>query len=107
MGKPGKSWREQAWRKRARNLLREDGLMRGSISVRLRVCGKSNCRCTGGQRHAAMVVVYRRANRTTQLYVPKAWEARVRQWVKRYGEVRELLEKLSGIYEARVRHRRD
>jgi len=107
MGKRGRSWQEQAWRRRARKFLREDGLMRGNISMRLRVCGKSNCRCAQGQRHQAMVVVYRRANRTTQLYVPKAWEARVRQWVKRYGEVRELLEKLSGIYETKVRHRRD
>jgi hypothetical protein len=107
MGTTGKSWQERAWRRRVRELLREDGIMRGSISMRLRVCGKSNCRCAQGERHEAMVLVYRRANRTTQLYVPKAWEARVRQWVKRYGEVRELLEKLSGIYEARVRQRRD
>jgi hypothetical protein len=107
MGRTGKSWQERAWRRRARELLREDGIMRGNISMRLRVCGKSNCRCAQGQRHEAMVLVYRRANRTTQLYVPKAWEARVRQWVKRYGEVRELLEKLSGVYEAKVRQRRD
>jgi len=107
MRKIGRSWRERAWRERVRGLLCEDGILRGSLSVRRQVCGKSNCRCTRGQRHEAMVVVYRRQNRTIQLYVPKAWEARVRQWVKRYGEVRELLEKLSGIYEGKVRHRRD
>ena len=107
MGTTGKSWQERGWRRRVRELLREDGIMRGSVSMRLRVCGKSNCRCAQGERHEAMVLVYRRANRTTQLYVPKAWEARVRQWVKRYGEVRELLEKLSGVYEAKVRQRRD
>jgi|SRR5208282_3925383 len=107
MGKPGRSWQEQAWRARVGELLREDGLMRGNISVRLRRCGKANCRCAQGQRHEALVVVYRRENRTTQLYVPKAYEARVRRWVKRYGEVRQLLEKLSGVYEAKVRQRRD
>ena len=107
MATTGKSWRERAWRSRGRELLREDGLMRGNISMRLRVCGKSNCRCAQGRRHEAMVLVYRRENRTTQLYVPKAWEARVRQWVRRYGELRELLEKLSGVYEAKVRQRRD
>jgi len=107
MGKARKSWQEQRWRDHARQLLREDGVLRGNISVRLRVCGKSGCRCAQGGRHEAMYVVYRQANRTTQIYVPKAWEARVRQWVKRYGEVRELLEKLSGVYEARIRQRRD
>jgi hypothetical protein len=107
MGKAGRSWQEESWRTRARELLREDGVMRGNISVRLRRCGKASCRCAQGQRHEAMVVVYRRKNRTTQLYVPKAYEARVRCWVKRYGEVRELLERLSGVYEAKVRQRRD
>ena len=107
MGKANRSWQEQGWRNRARELLREDGVMRGNISVRLRVCGKAGCRCAQGERHEAMYVVYRQANRTTQIYVPKEWEARVRQWGRRYGEVRELLEKLSGVYEARVRQRRD
>lgn len=107
MGEHGKSWQEQGWRNRARDLLGEDGLMRGSISVRLRVCGKPRCRCAQGRRHEAMFVVYRRNNRTTQLYVPRDWEGRVRQWVERYGQVRQILEKLSGIYEAKVRQRSD
>ncbi len=107
MPNDGRSWQEQHWRARVRELLREDGILRGSLSVRRQVCGKPNCRCTVGRRHEALVLVYRRRNRTTQLHVPKAWEARVRQWVRRYGEVRELLEKLSGVYEAKVRQRRD
>jgi len=107
MAEGGESWRERHWRARARELLVEGGLMRGSISVRWRVCGKANCRCAQGERHEAMVVVYRRANKTTQLYVPKEWEARVREWVQRYREVRELLEKLSGVCEKKVRRRKE
>jgi len=107
MGRAKGSRREQAWRNRAARLLREEGLLRGSVSARWRVCGKAGCRCAQGRRHAAMYVVYREAGRTTQIYVPKEWGERVRRWVKRYGEVRELLEKLSGLYEARVRQRRD
>ncbi|MDD5708509.1 MAG: hypothetical protein PHR35_21525 [Kiritimatiellae bacterium] len=107
MKKPGKSWQESAWRRRALGLLRQDGLMRGNVSVRRRVCGKSTCHCAQGERHEAMYVVYREAGRTVQLYVPKEFEQRVRRWVKRYGEARELLDKLSGVYEAKVRRRRD
>lgn len=107
MSRPGMSWKENAWRKRADELLHEDGVLRGSISVRRRVCGKPNCRCTRGERHEAMYVVYRTEGKTVQLYVPKEWEGRVRGWVKRYGEVRRLLEKLSGVYEGKVRRRRD
>jgi len=75
--------------------------------MRRRVCGKPGCRCAQGERHEAMFVVYREARRTTQLYVPKEYEERVRRWVKRYAEARELLKKLSGLYEAKVRRRRD
>ena len=107
MTRPGMSWQEKAGRKRAGALLREDGVLRGSVSVRRRVCGKRGCRCARGERHEAMYVVYREKGKTVQLYVPKAWEGRVRHWVKRYGEARRLLEKLSGVYEAKVRRRRD
>ena len=107
MKKPGRSWREQAWRDRAVELFREGGFLRGSVSVRRRVCGKPNCRCTRGERHEGMFVVYRLANRMTQIYVPKAWEPRVREWVKRYGDVREVIEKLSGVYEAKARRRKE
>lgn len=103
----GMSWNEQAWRSRAVKLLREDGFLRGSVSVRRRVCGKAGCRCARGERHEAMYVVYRKDGRTAQIYVPKEWEWRVRRWVKRHGEARELLDKLSGVYEAKVRRRRD
>lgn len=107
MSKAGQSWQERRWRRRVGEMLAEGGILRGSVSVRRRVCGKPNCRCTRGERHEAMFVVYRRANRTTQIYVPKAWEPRVREWVKRYGDVRELIEKLSGVYEAKARRRKE
>ena len=107
MSRPGMSLKEKAWRERAAELIHEDGVLRGSISVRRRVCGKPNCRCTRGERHEAMYVVYRTQGKTVQLYVPKEWEGRVRRWVKRYGEARRLLEKLSGVHEAKVRRRRD
>jgi len=107
MNRPGMSWKEQAWRKRAAQLLADGGVLRGSISVRRRVCGKAGCRCARGERHEAMYVVYRQAGRTTQLYVPKDWESRVREWAKRYRDVRKLLDKLSGVCEAKVRRRRE
>ena len=108
MDKAGKrSWREAAWRRRAAELLRREGLLRGKISIRRQACGKANCRCARGEKHEAMYVVYGEAGRIHQLYVPREWQARVRQWVSRYGEVRVLLEKLSGLYEGRVRRRRE
>lgn len=107
MKRRGMSWQEQSWRERLAELLRDEGVLRGSVSVRRRVCGKAGCRCVDGERHEAMYVVYREKGRTVQLYVPKDFEARVRRWVKRYAEARELLDKLSGVYETKVRQRRE
>jgi len=108
MGTVGtQSWRESAWRKRAAELLRREGLLRGSISLRRQACGKPNCRCVRGEKHQAMYVVYRQGGRLHQLYVPRERQARVRQWVARHGEVRALLEKLSALYAGRVRRRRE
>lgn len=106
MAKSGMSWREKGWRERLARLAREDGVLRGTIAVRWRVCGKAGCRCARGAKHQAMYVVYREGGRVTQVYVPHAWEERARRWVKRYLEARELLEKLSSLYEGRVRRRR-
>ena len=107
MSTRGQSWQERRWRKRLREMLGEGGMLLGSVSVRRRVCGKPGCRCARGERHEAMFVVYQRAGRARQIYVPKDWEPRVREWVKRCGDARALLEKLCGVYEAKVRRRKE
>jgi hypothetical protein len=42
-----------------------------------------------------------------QLCVPKAWELRVRQWVRDYHDARQLLEAISQLYYEQVRQRQD
>jgi len=54
-----------------------------------------------------MYLACRERDRTAQICVPKEWEHHVRLWAKRCREVRELLKKVSGLYEAKVRRRRD
>jgi hypothetical protein len=39
------------------------------------------------------------------VYIPAAWEATVRQWVARYSEVQDLLEKLSLSHLERLQNR--
>ncbi|HRU07713.1 MAG TPA: hypothetical protein P5137_18270 [Candidatus Brocadiia bacterium] len=105
MSDAGKSWQERAWRKRLGGLLRQEGLLRGSVCVRRRVCGKPGCRCAQGDRHEAMYVTYRERGRNVQLHVPKDWEKRVRGWVKRCREAHDLLNRISGLCEAKIRQR--
>lgn len=96
---------ERGSRSRLAQLISQRGLLRGSLLVRRRVCGKANCRCTRGQEHESLYLVISEGGRTRQLYVPKDWEARVRQWVDAYRRARQLMEEISRLYWDKVRNR--
>ena len=86
---------ERRWRSKLAQLVAEHGLVRGTLQERLRVCGKPNCRCARGQGHRGLYLVLSKDGRTRQMYVPKQWEATVRQWVENYQDMRGLMEKIS------------
>ena len=88
-------------------LVTERGLLRGNLLERHRACGKPNCRCARGELHASLYLVFSEGGKLRQLFIPKDWEARVRQWVRDYHAGRRLLEKLSGLYYEKVRQRQD
>ena len=46
-------------------------------------------------------------DRQISLHVPASWEGRVREWIKRDREVRELLVDISTHYVARLRKRKE
>lgn len=88
-------------------LVSQRGLLRGNLLQRRRVCGKPNCKCTRGRRHVSLYLVFSQGGRLRQLCVPKAWEPRVRQWVRDYHDARQLLEAISQMYYEKVRQRQD
>jgi hypothetical protein len=88
-------------------LVSQRGLLRGNLLERRRVCGKPNCRCTRGALHASLYLVFSEGGQLRQLFVPKTWEARVRQWVADYQDARRLLEAISHLYSEKVRQRQD
>ncbi|MBU1339644.1 MAG: hypothetical protein KKD56_11330 [Acidobacteria bacterium] len=73
-------------------------LLRGTLSVRERVCGKPNCKCQRGEKHVSLFLSKSKDGKVEQLYIPKEKEELVRHWVKNYRDVQELLEKISSIY---------
>jgi Family of unknown function (DUF6788) len=81
------------------------GLLRGTLAIRERVCGKPNCRCTKGQKHVSLYLVASYEGRVRQLFVPKDWEPQVRRWVQQYQKARKLLEEVSLLYWDKVRKR--
>jgi uncharacterized protein DUF6788 len=85
--------KERALYSRLRQLLATPGLVRGSLVEMRRVCGKATCACAGDarRRHRSLYLGVSLGGRRRMLYVPAAWEERVRAWTARYGEIRAVL----------------
>jgi hypothetical protein len=97
---------ERQARSRLVQLLSQQGIIRGSLLVRRRVCGKPGCKCARGQKHESLYLVITDKGRTRQLYVPKDFEPLVRRWVEDYHQARELMEEISRIYWDKLRERK-
>ncbi len=98
---------ERHARSQLAQMVSQRGVIRGTLLVRKRRCGKANCRCARGEGHESLFLVISENGRTRQFFVPKDWESRVRQWVADYHRVRNLLEDVSRIFWDKLRHRRD
>jgi len=98
---------ERRFRSQLTQLLSQRGVIRGTLLVRRRKCGKANCHCAQDQGHESLFLVISENGRTRQLFVPKDWESRVRRWVEDYHQARDLLEEVSRIYWDKVRRRQD
>jgi len=62
-----------------------------------RRCGKRSCRChhDPAGRHRSLYLGLSLNGKRRMVYIPAAWEGRVRQWATRYSRARELLEQIS------------
>ena len=65
-------------------LAEREGLIRGTLSVRARVCGDPRCRCTRGALHTSKCLQATVGGRTRQVHVPKGDEVEVAAAVERY-----------------------
>lgn len=79
--------------------------VRGTVSVRQRVCGKPNCKCRRGEKHVCLVLTRSKDGKPEQLYIPKEKEEKVRRWVENYHLVQGLLERISSVYWDRLKRK--
>ena len=98
---------ERQLRSALNQLFSQHGLAHGTLIVRRRVCGKPSCRCAEGQLHEGLYLVVTEAGKSRQMYVPRPWEATVRQWIDNYLRARGLLDDLSRLHWDKVRQRQD
>jgi hypothetical protein len=97
---------ERRFRSRLTQLIQQHWLLRGTLSLRRRQCGKPTCRCATGELHASLYLVQSQQGQPRQLCIPKDWEPRVRQAVRDYQEIQRLLEELSEREWQRLQERR-
>ncbi|WP_407689855.1 DUF6788 family protein [Mycobacterium sp. HUMS_1102779] len=60
------------------------GMIRGSVVIHRRRCGKPGCRCTAGDLHESTVLSFSERGRTRFVMLPEAEVASVRAAVTRY-----------------------
>jgi hypothetical protein len=96
---------ERPLRSRLAQLAGGHGGLRGTLLERFRTCGNPRCKCARGQEHRAVCLLLRQDGRLRQLYIPQAYEARVRQWVANHQELKKLIDQVRDEYWHQVRQR--
>ena len=89
--------KEREIRSKLAQLIGDRGIVRGSLVVREKVCGKSNCKCACGERHTAQYLVVSQAGKKRQLFITAGKEGRVKRWLDNYREAQALLEEICNI----------
>lgn len=97
--------KERDLRSHVARLVSRYGFLHGTLNVKERTCGKSNCKCVRGEKHSSLYIVNRQDGELRQLFIPSARETEVRQWVERYQEVKKLLDDISDLYWEKIQKR--
>lgn len=100
-----------ALRRRRKKLLTQlppsDSLLRGSLIERYKRCGNANCHCQKGRGHGPkyyLSVSYPKS-RPKMVYVPEAYQEKVREYLKHYADAQEILKEICAINNELLRRR--
>jgi hypothetical protein len=78
-------------------------LIKGSLVVNRRRCGKPTCRCAQGQLHESVALTYKQRARSVLLHVPADLQAEATRAIREHQRVKRLLSRLSEINLAALR----
>lgn len=73
-------------------------MIKGSVYEQRRKCGKSNCRCSKGRRHATMMLSRSEGGRTRLIAVPEGRLKELQILTRRYRRFRSARARLGQIY---------
>ena len=97
--------RERALRSKLAQIVSGQGLIRGTLLERRRRCGNPGCHCAKGPGHPGLYLILSDGKRQRQLYIPRDWHERVRQWVENHRQARALIHEISEIHWSNVKQR--
>jgi len=106
MRRAGMTKTERESRSRLKPHISWGEFVRGTLSVRKQTCGKPNCKCQRDKKHVCLVLSRSNKGKIEQLYISKDKEGMVKEWVKQYHQIQNLLEKISSTYWERLKKRR-
>ena len=72
-------------------------IIRGSVVIMKRHCGKAGCRCQKGFKHESLYISQRHAGKTRMIYVPKSSEKTVRRLISNYRKIKVIMDKISNM----------
>ena len=75
-----------------RQILKELGILRGSLSVSYKRCGNLCSRCREGKGHRCVYFSYRYRGKTFVVHIPKRSEKLARKWHRNYLKLTKLFE---------------
>ena len=81
--------------KKRRGIPRIQEVIRGSIVIMERHCGKANCHCQKGSKHRSLYISQRYAGKTRMIYVPKSSEGLVRRLIDNYHRLKTIMDEMS------------
>ena len=93
---------ERQGRSRVAQLIHQAGMIRGTLLLRERVCGKPTCRCATGDRHVNLHLQISRGGKSQQVIVPRGMEEDVREWVANYQALWANVEAVSDAHWAKI-----
>ena len=72
-------------------------VLRGSLVIVKRHCGKPNCHCQKGFKHQSLYLSQNYKGKTRMVYIPRHLENKIRQYIKSYQKHKVALNQLSDI----------
>ena len=81
-----------------RSKMRQIGpMITGSVALRHKKCGKSNCRCRRGYLHFVCEVTYKEKGKTRTVYVDKERHPQALFWSRNYKLFKKLLKEQTEV----------